>query len=132
MPPPRGPLFDGLPCVVCRQPLSHLDAYRCGTKLIRVVYRGPGRYGVCTACLEQGLKIERRLHGKLIDKEELEKQAGKPLKHVVIRCYFCGSVLNHNEKNRHRMHQEKFLQTRKSFKGRCYECYSDGRGSEDF
>lgn len=117
---------------MCDNPLGSVDVLRCQHKKLRVVDRGGKRYGVCTPCLETGLKIERHLYGANITSvEQLERLAGQPLRRILLRCYFCGGVLTENEKKRHLFHKEGFLQTRHSFKGRCYDCYSDGRGTSD-
>ncbi|QMS92575.1 early protein E6 [Camelus dromedarius papillomavirus 3] len=122
--------FLGLPCLVCKNPLGSVDALRCQQKKVNHVFRNGRWHGICTVCLEEGLRIERKYCSKpILTVEELETEAKKPLRHIFMRCYFCGGLLSHNEKLRHLQSAEWFVKARNHYRGRCYDCYSDGRGT---
>ncbi|ALX18685.1 E6 [Cervus papillomavirus 2] len=119
--------FEGLLCVFCRGPLSSFDALKCKSNYYNRVRRGDNDYGACVSCTEKALILERTVFPAVpVDGELIEIILGKSLLEVIIRCYHCGSALNENEKNRHLLDQEPFMSVREKYRGRCYDCSSDG------
>lgn len=128
MPPKLDLLFEGTPCLYCKEPLCLADALACHQKKIRPVLRGETRHGVCTLCLETAMLLERLLFGGIgITPAEAEKYLGRDIYLARIRCYFCGSLLDDNEKYRHLLDNEKYMLIRDKVRGRCYGCYSHGQ-----
>ncbi|ASC60394.1 protein E6 [Ovis aries papillomavirus type 4] len=112
--------FLGSHCLWCRVELSSLEKYRCTSKGINVVQRGKGFYGVCLACLEVALTLERSLYPA--------QSIPATVDHFerTIRCCYCGSKLNIDEKRRHFLENECYALVRGCLRGRCYDCTKDG------
>lgn len=126
LPPPLS--FEGFTCVYCGCVLNTLDSLRCKNKRFNRVQKNGKYHGACTNCLESALTIERTVYPtELVQPWDLEVKAGRPWGRLIVRCYYCGTPLNKDEKKRHIMFKEPFVKARGTFKGRCIDCAGDAR-----
>ncbi|AWK28200.1 E6 protein [Human papillomavirus type 220] len=112
-----------LRCIFCNFYLTVRELAEFYEKQLSLVWRRFECYACCERCIGLSAKYEREKYFQCaIKPTNIVTVCNRPLREIVVRCFYCFMLLDADEKLDHISRDKSFLLVRDHWRGYCRRC----------